>query len=165
MSEAKKRRAPHPQIQNVFVFLLLAVFAMSAIFLTALGAQIYRGIVDTSTRNNNERIVTAIIRGAAQGEDAGIASIKMEGGVPVLTFTNDYDGDIYLRRLYCFDGFLRESFTSAEREFELDMGDSICPVDAFEPEINGNLLTAKVVIPQVGERTVSVWPTAGGAAQ
>ena len=164
MSEKKKKQPPM-RIQNVFIFLLLAIFAISAIFLTALSAQVYRDTVDTSNRNNESRVVSAIIRGAAQGEDAGIASIREENGLKVLTFTNDYDGEIYLHRLYCADGYLRESLTAEEREFETDTGEPLMPVSSFEPEINGNMLTVRVALPEGGEETVYVYLRAGGAAE
>ena len=44
---AQKKQQPPMRMQNVFIFLLLAVFAISAIFLTALSAQVYRDTVDT----------------------------------------------------------------------------------------------------------------------
>ncbi len=153
------------RIQNVFIFLLLAVFAISAIFLTALSAQVYRDTVETSGRNNTARVATAIIRGAAQGEDAGTASVRLEGGIPVLVFTNDYDGEIYYRRLFCAGGFLRESFTSAEWEFEEEMGEPLIEMTSFEPKMDGNMLTVRMVTPDGGDQTVWAWLRAGGAAE
>ena len=117
-----KKKQPPMRMQNVFIFLLLAIFAISAIFLTALGARIYRETVDTSNQNNTARIVTAIIRGAVQSDDTGIVSVTEEDGLPILLFTNDYDGETYYRRIYCADGYLRDCLVSAELEFEKDLG-------------------------------------------
>ncbi len=153
------------RIQNVFIFLLLAVFAISAIFLTALSAQVYRDTVETSNRNNTARVATAVIRGAAQSEDAGTASVREEAGIPVLVFTNDYDGEIYYRRLFCAGGWLRESLASSEWEFEEDMGEPLLEAVSFEPKIEGNMLTARIVTPDGGDQTVSVCLRAGGAAE
>ena len=162
---AQKKQQPPMRIQNVFIFLLLAIFAISAIFLTALSAQVYRDTVDTANRNNASRIVTAIIRGAAQSEDAGTVSVREELGMPVLVFTNDYDGEIYYRRLYCADGYLRESFTSEEREFQRDTGEPLTEIASFEPELRDGMLTAKIGMPDGGEETVYVYLRAGGAAE
>ena len=165
MSEKKRKQQPPMRIQNVFIFLLLAIFAISAIFLTALSAQVYKDTVDTSNRNNQARVVSAIIRGAAQGEDIGIASVREENGLRVLTFTNDYDGEIYYHRLFCVDGYLRESLTSAEREFTNETGEALVELASFEPEINGNLLTVKVMTEDGEEDTIYVYLRAGGAAE
>ena len=53
----QKKKQPPMQMQNVFIFLLLAVFAVSAIFLTALSARVYHETVETSNRNNTSRIL------------------------------------------------------------------------------------------------------------
>ncbi len=165
MSESRKKKKPPMRIQNVFIFLLLAIFAISAIILTALSAQVYRDTVDTSNRNNEARVVSAIIRGAAQGEDAGNASIREENGRQVLVFANDYDGEIYLHRLYCADGYLRESLTAEDREFEDEMGEALVPLESFEPELNNHLLTVRVALPEGEEETVYVYLRAGGATE
>ena len=162
MSGSKKRQAPM-QIQNVFIFLLLEVFAISAIFLTALSAQVYRNTVETSNRNNESRVAAAIIRGAVQGDDSGIVSVVEEGGVPVLRFANDYDGEIYYHRLFCMDGWLRESLTSEDWEFEEELGEPLMEMSVFEPVIEGNLLRVRVETPLGGEQEVSVYLRAGGA--
>ena len=178
MSQPKKKQAPPMRIQNVFIFMLLAVFAISAIFLTALAAQVYRDAVQVSEENNARRVVDAIVRGAARSEDAGIVSIREEGGtetveedgtistdrgITVLTFANDYDGEIYLRRLFCYDGWLRESFTAEEYGFSPDMGDPLVEITSFEPELEGNPLEATVVTKEGTETKISVHLWAGGA--
>ncbi len=160
---ASRKQQPPMRIQNVFIFLLLAIFAISAIFLTALSAQVYRDTVDVSNRNNTARIVTAIVRGAAHAEDSGIASIREEKGLTVLTFTNDYDGEIYYRRLYCAGGYLRESFSSAEREFDEEMGEELIAVTSFEPSIQNGMLSARIGTPDGGEQEIWVYLRAGGA--
>ena len=164
MSEKKKKQPPM-RIQNVFVFLLLAIFAISAIFLTALSAQVYRDTVNSATRNNEMRNISAIVRGVAQAEDSGIASVREENGIKVLVFANDYDGEIYYHRLYCTEGYLRESLASEEREFETEMGEALVAVSAFEPEIRDGMLTVKVTLPDGEEGTVYVYLRAGGAAE
>ena len=170
MSEAKRRAQPPRQMQNVFVFLLLAIFAVSAIFLTALCAQVYRNTVQSANADNASRVLSAIIRGAAQGEDAGQVYVTEErvgeaGAVPVLVFANDYDGEIYLRRLYCLDGWLRESFTAEEYGFQEEMGEPLVEAASFTPEVEGSLLRAGIVTPAGQREDVSVYLWAGGAKE
>ena len=165
MSEKKKRRAAPMRIQNVFIFLLLALFAVSAIFMTALSARVYRGTVSRAESSNAARIVTAVIRGAARNEDAGSASIREEKGVKTLVFADEYGGEIYLRRLFCSEGYLWESLTSEDMEFDPELGDTLAEVSAFEPELNGRLLTVRAVMPDGREETVDVCLRAGGAAE
>ena len=60
-----KRAARSPKmIQNVFVLLLLSVFAILSTFLVTVSAQLYRNTVDSAEKNNNTRIMTAVVRSA-----------------------------------------------------------------------------------------------------
>ena len=161
----QKKQLPPRRIQNVFIFLLLAIFAISAIFLTALSAQVYRDTVEVSGRNNAARIAAAVVRGAVYGEDSGNASVRDEGGVPVLTFTENYDGEIYLRRLYCAAGSLRESLMSADAEFDPESGEELMDMASFTPVLSGRMLTCRAVLPDGAEQEVSVCLRAGGEAE
>ena len=72
-------------IQNVFVLLLLSLFAVLSTFLVTIGAQMYRTTVDSSEKNNNMRITTAVVRSAIWAEDGG--DVKVE--------KLEYDGKTY----------------------------------------------------------------------
>ncbi len=163
----KAIKVPEKRIQNVFVLLLLAVFAGACVLITMMAARVYRNTVVTSDQNNNSRVLSAIVRGAAMGEDSGIATIERfdEYGITSLTFVNDYDGDIYYRRLYLAEGHLKESFTSAERGFSPDMGDNLCEAQGFEPKLEGNLLTVEVTSTEGISQEVYVCLRAGGGAK
>lgn len=168
MSKAKGVRMPPKRIQNVFVVLLLAMFAVSCILLTAIGANLYKNTVSNSEQNNSDRVLAAIVRGAVQGEDAGTVTVEQlePYGIPSLTFVTDYgDGDIYYRRLFCADGYLRESFTGADYEFDTETGEVICEAAAFEPSLDGNLLTAKITGTDGTTQEVRVHLRAGGVGQ
>ena len=168
MSNAKAVRIPPKRIQNIFVLLLLAVFAISCILLTAIGANLYKSTVSASEENNGNRILAAIVRGAMQGEDAGTVIIEHiePYGITSLTTVTDYgDGDVYYRRLFCADGQLRESFTGADYEFTPDTGEIICEAESFEPSLEGNLLTAVIRGKDGGLQEVRIRLRAGGEGE
>ena len=165
MSERKKKPAAPMRIQNVFIFLLLAIFAVSAIFMTALSARVYRDTVNRAGNSNAARAVAAVIRGAAWNEDAGSASVREEGGVRTLVFADDYGGETYLRRLFCSEGYLWESLTEESMEFDPELGESLVEIAAFEPELKDRLLTVRVTLADGREETIDVCLRAGGAAK
>lgn len=155
MSIRDKR--PPRMIQNVFVLLLLAVFAAMSTLLVTLGAQVYRGTVERSNANNQARILSTVVRSALWAED-GVSSIDVEehNGVKALAIETDYDGESYVKRLYCHDGNLLESFMSSEYDFELDSGESICQAAGFEPEIENGFLTVRLTGVDGGKSTVQM---------
>lgn len=132
-------------IQNVFVLLLLAVFAAMSTLLVTLGAQVYRGTVERANQNNQARILSMVVRSALWAEDGlGEAMVEEHDGVITLAVVSRYDDEAYVKRLFCREGKLYESFTSAEYPFSPESGESICDAAAFEPSIDNGLLTVEL---------------------
>ena len=148
---------PPRTIQNVFVLLLLAVFAAMSTLLVTLGAQVYRGTVERANVNNEARILSAVVRSSLWAED-GLGSVLVEeqDGVKALCVVSDYDGERYVKRLYCHGGMLWESFTSSEYDFDLTDGESICAAQSFEPVIDNGFLTVRLVGRDGTESTVQL---------
>ena len=63
-------------IQNLFVLLLLSLFAVLSTFLVTMGAQLYRNTVESAEKNSDRRIMSAIVRSAIWAEDVGEVMIE-----------------------------------------------------------------------------------------
>ena len=106
----RKRTQQTPRLmQNVFVLLLLALFACLSTFLVMMGAQVYRNTVERAEVNNGNRITAALVRSAVWAEDGGTIRIEDHDGIPALAIEDVYDDEVYVKRLFCADGWLRES--------------------------------------------------------
>lgn len=104
-------------IAGVFIFLILAMFLLGSTMLVVMGARVYRGTNERSAAHAQARVLCAYLRSAVRGDDTeGTISVREEDGTQYLCFTNTYGGDVYERRLYCADGYLRESFAAVEEE-------------------------------------------------
>ena len=154
---------PPRLMQNVFVLLLLALFACLSTFLVLMGAQVYRGTVERADRNNDTRIIAAVVRSAIWAQDGGTVRVEDHNGIPALAVEDNFDGEIYIKRLFCYDGYLQESYTSAEREFDPESGESLCGLESFRPELEGGLLTIQMTEPDGNESEIRVRLRAGGA--
>ena len=150
-------------MQNVFVLLLLALFACVSVFLVMMGAQVYRGTVNRAEANNEKRIAAAVVRSAVWAQDGGTVRIEDQDGLPVLAIEDNYDGEIYVKRLFCRDGWLRESYAANEWEFDPEGGEPLCEMRAFEPELKGKNLTVHITDADGAESDVLVRLRAGGA--
>lgn len=137
-------------ISGAFVFLLLGVFAVFAVLLVLFGAQAYRGAVDETTRHNEQRILQSFIVNAIRADDA-LEAVTAEtiGGVEALRVDYDYDGERYVKRIYCHEGALRELFIEADVEFDPADGEFVCEAEAMTVAIDKNLITA-VITDQYG---------------
>lgn len=148
---------PPRTIQNVFILLLLAVFAAMSTLLVTLGAQAYRSAVERADRDNQARILSAVVRSSLWAEDGlGQVQVKDYSGVKALEVINTYDGESYVKRLYCHDGSLWESFTSAAYEFDLEDGETLCQASGFDPSLDHGLLTVRLTGPDGAESTVKM---------
>ena len=174
MSKSVVSRSPRT-IQSVFVLLLLCLFACLSTFLVTVGAQVYRNTVDSAEKNNNLRIMTAVVRSAIWAEDG--SKVKVEHfdnlNITTLTIENEYDGVRYFKRLYCavdpdpLDGesrpFLWESYNSEDIEFRVDSGESLCELNRFEPSIEGNVLKVDLESSDGTASTIRIALRTGGA--
>ena len=164
-------------IQSVFVLLLLSLFACLSTFLVTLGAQIYRNTVDAAEKHSNARVVTAVVRSAVWAEDGGEVRIEHfdDLGITALCIVNNFDGEIYYKRLYCavdedpLDGeprpYLWESYTSEDTEFRVESGETLCELNSFIPSIDGKMLTAEMEATDGTKSTIYVSLRAGGAEE
>ncbi len=165
----------HPRIiQNVFVLLLLALFAVLSTFLVTMGAQIYRNTVDSAEENNHSRIASAMVRSTVWAEDGGDVTIEqLQDGITALTVVYDYDGVKYYKRIYCamnsdpLEGeprsFLWESYNSEEIEFNPEYGETLCELNGFVPSIENNMLTVELETPAGTKSTIRMALRTGGA--
>lgn len=138
----KSRGGNQHNMQSVFVFVLLGLFAVLSTLLVLLGAQMYRETVDLANANNELRVLTNYVRGMVRAEDA-LQGVQVEDldGVRVLSLYEDIDGERYATWIYAYDGQLREQFSSVEFGFDPEFGDVVCPVGRFEPSVSGSLLS------------------------
>ena len=154
-------------IQNVFVLLLLSLFACLSTFLVTIGAQLYRGTVDSAEKNNTSRIMTAVVRSAIWAEDGGNIYVeKLDGwDITALTVVDEYEDETNYKRLFAYEGALLETYTDDTLEFDPKYGEPLCDLKEFEPEISGNVLTVHLKASDDTESTIRMALRAGGAEE
>ena len=154
-------------IQNVFVLLLLSLFACLSTFLVTIGAQLYRGTVDSAERNNTSRIMTAVVRSAIWAEDGGNVIVERidDWNITALTVIEEIDGETNYKRLFAYDGQLLETYTDDELGFDPKYGEPLCDLKEFEPELNGKVLTVRLKATDDTETTIRMTLRAGGAQE
>ena len=116
-------------------------------------------------------------RSAVWAEDGGEVRIEHfdDLGITALCVVNNFDGEIYYKRLYCavdedpLDGeprsYLWESYTSEDTEFRVESGETLCELNSFVPSIDGQMLTAEMEASDGTKSTIHVSLRAGGAKE
>ena len=154
-------------IQNVFVLLLLALFACLSTFLVTIGAQLYRSTVDSAERNNTSRIMTAVVRSAIWAEDGGNVIVEKldDWGITALTVVEEYEDETNYKRLFAYEGSLLETYTDEELPFDPKYGEPLCDLKEFEPDLKGNVLTVRLKAADDSESTIRMTLRAGGGEE
>ena len=93
----------------------------------------------------NAQIGYSANRGIELGQipAAGLA-VEDRDGLPVLALSSEWDGERYVQYIYGYQGQLCELFTAAEYDFAPEDGEPVCAAQAFEPTLEGDLLTVRV---------------------
>ena len=151
----KKRRQIQHGMQGVFIFVLLALFALMSILLVLFGAQMYHGSVDLMEKNSRNRILYSYVRSMVRAEDAKDAvRVEDHGDVKALAMYEMFGDTEYVTWIYAYDGMLYEQFTEASSDFSAARGVEIMEVQRFEPSILGSLLTVEMTDAEGAEITV-----------
>lgn len=133
-------------MQGLFVFVLLALFAMMSVLLVLFGAQMYRGNVEQMDANDDDRVLYSYVRSMVRAQDTlDSVGIEEQDGTTVLGMHEDISGTEYVTWIYEYDGKLYEQFTRADTEFVPDHGVEIIEVREFKPTMEGQLLTVEMV--------------------
>ena len=119
-------------IDVLFVITLFAVFAMSIMVLTGIGASVYEKIQASMSENYDSRTAFSYISNKIHQNDTnGNISLGTYGGTDAVIISEEIDNVTYCTYLYCCDGYLKELFTRASQEFGLEYGTNILELDSF----------------------------------
>lgn len=133
-------------IAGVFVFLLLGVFAVLSTMLVLFGTQAYRATTQHTQMHGDSRTLYAYVLNTVRGDDAqDVLQVEQRDGMDLLTMRYDYDGEIFIKRVYCYDGYLRELLTGESNEFDPAGGESICPAQEMRASLAGRLITIELI--------------------
>lgn len=123
-------------VDALFVLALFAVFAISALMLVTIGANVYQKTVNDMDANYSGRTAFSYVtEKLRQNDSAGTISIGALEGHPAIILSQDIDGRLYNTYLYQYEGYLTELFTSADLDLGGDIlkaGHPLIPLQEFE---------------------------------
>lgn len=103
------QKQEHHIIDILFVIALFCMFALSAIFLISVGADIYGKTVSHMEANFNSRTAFAYVTEKIRQADAeGAVNISYLDDIPALTITQTIEDTLYITYLYRYDNQLKE---------------------------------------------------------
>ncbi len=134
-------------IDFLFTLALFCVFALSALAVVMIGADVYRSTVAEMRRSYDSRTsVTYIAEKIRQNDRAGAVSVQAFGDGDALVLEQTVNGSVYETYIYADGGKLRELLIPQGLELEPADGQSIMEITEFHVELTEDRLVRLEVI-------------------
>ncbi len=132
-------------ISAVAALLLFAVFAVGVLTVLLGGAQSYRRLSSRDEQSYNSRTCAQYLSAKLrQAQSAGAVGVGKFGQADALELRQSVDGDTYVTRIYCCDGWLMELFTEETGDFLPGDGERILPASGLTVVQKQGLLEIRI---------------------
>ena len=124
MKEQKFQR-----LTGLMALLVFAVLAFCVMLVLLSGADVYQRLTEEGESQYQRRTAAQYITTRVRQAE----SVRVEdfGGEKALVFPETVNGRVYLTRVYCYDGYLRELFSVNGYDPGAEFGEKILPVEQF----------------------------------
>ena len=130
------------KITDLLALTVFAAFAVCALVVLLSGAQVYQRLVQRG--EDSFRLRTASQYVTTRVRQAGNVTVADFDGCEALCIQEEIDGKVYVTRIYCYDGFLRELFCAQSAELSPEDGEKIMEAERMSFSQNEDLLTVSV---------------------
>ena len=153
-----KKNAITHNLDGLAALLLFAVFAASVMAVLLTGAKAYRGVTRRDQEAYNARTAVQYVAQRVRQADSlyGITLEDFEG-VECLVLGQ---GEPYITRLYCYEGWLMELYCLAGESFSPEDGERIIEAQELKLSLDQGMLGVQVLTAQEeapGSRTSELW--------
>lgn len=132
-------------IDIIFVLSLFCVFAVLALFVVVLGANVYKGISVDMTKNYDTRTSVAYLSEKIRQNDMqGGISIGTVDGADALVLKQEADGQTYETWVYVKDGWLSEVTIASGTDITQVAGEHVMELAYMDISMDGKLFDISV---------------------
>lgn len=146
----------HHSIDTLFVLLLFALFAVTALLVTVSGAAAYRSSSEQMEERFNKQTcinyITAKIRANNEKDKISVGELN---GINALCITDIFDGIKYVTYIYQYDGMVRELFCNSEISLPPSSGSALTEAKGLSFEKDGNLF--EVTLTDLEDKTTEFY--------
>ena len=136
MKQERKER----HITTLAALVLLLIFSLGVLSALLGGAGIYKRLHQQGQEWENIRNAVMLVTNKLRQRQAAVTVEAFGQGDALLLWEQSEQGE-YLTRIYCYDGWLRELFTSAEGSFAPEDGEKLLPMVTMELKLADGFLT------------------------
>lgn len=130
----------------ILLFMILAAFVLSILLS---GADTYATITERGNTTYTTRTAAQYISTKLRQTD-GVIGVENFGSETAITISETINGQEYITRIYCHDGYLHELFSNAIADMSPEDGEKLLPMDSMTATVENRLLTIDIA----GQRVV-----------
>ena len=134
------------KITDLLALTVFAVFAVCILTVLLYGARGYRRMVQRGDESFRLRTCTQYVR--TRVRQAQQLQTEDFEGCDALTIREEIDGSVYLTRIYCYEGYLRELYTPESGEFSPADGEKLFPLTDLTFQDSEDFLRITVTLDQ-----------------
>lgn len=160
------RREKDHSLNGLLVLLLFGIFAACVLSVLLMGADAYQRLTERDRESYESRTVAQYIATRVrQADRSGGISAGAFGGSDALELWETIDGEAYVTRVYCHDGWLRELFTDASGDFAPEDGEPVLEAESLSVSLSGaGLLTVEITSADGETQQVTLYLRSGKEA-
>lgn len=135
-------REKRTKLTDLLAILVFVAFTLCVLLVLLFGAKVYRGLVGRGEESFRARTAAQYVTTRVhQAERVSVADFE---GCQALVIPEEIDGAIYLTRVYCYDGYIRELFSGENAALSPEDGEKILPGASLIFSIEDNLLIVRL---------------------
>ena len=134
--------------------LVLAVFALCLLRLLLTAGTVYADLTEEGQLHHNQR--TAVNYLSTRLRQGNGVYREDFGGMEALVFPEEIDGEGYITRIYCYDGWLRELYTAKDGTFSPGDGEKLLEMERFSVIMEDGPIILEFLLPG-GEAEQVIW--------
>lgn len=144
------------KVTGLLVLVVFTVFALCILMVLLTGAKCYESLVHRGEENYEYRTAAQYLATRVRQADAAEGlSVENFAGQSTLMLRQEIDGEYYLTRIYCYEGSLRELFTTESGSFSPEDGEVLMELSALSFEKTDNSLSAHMTMADGRQQTLN----------
>lgn len=130
------------KMTDILALAVFAVFSLCILAVLLTGVRVYKNLVQSGGEAYDCRTCAQYVSTRVrQGADPAVEAFS---GCQALTFREEAGGAVYLTRVYCWEGYLRELYCAEGADLSPEDGEKILPAQQLTASVTGRTLTVTV---------------------
>ena len=135
----------HTNITQLLALLVFGVFALCVAAVLLMGGRAYQTLTQRGSEAHSQRVAVRYL--TTRFQQAPAARVEDFCGLEALTIREEIHGKIYITRVYCHEGTIRELFSAEQAQVLPGDGEIVLEADQLTFSQDEQLLTVEITHP------------------